>query len=211
MAYRETQQVKNRKAATRDKIRQATWQLVAKHGFRQVQMSHIASTAGIAVGTLYKYFPTKDALFAELFQIATEREVQAVEEALEQQGSAAEKLAKALRVFAQRALKNPTMAWALIAEPVDPAVDTERLIYRARYAQAFERVIQTGIDQNQLPPQAAMLSSNALVGAIAESLVGPLAPTTHHPVTDADTLVNNIIRFCLQGLGAATTTSRKPE
>ena len=36
-----------------------------------------------------------------------------------------------LSTFAQRALRNPQLAWALIAEPVDPRVDAERIAYRA--------------------------------------------------------------------------------
>ena len=39
-----------------------------------------------------------------------------------------------LATFARRALRNPRLAWALIAEPVDPLVDAERLAYRERYA-----------------------------------------------------------------------------
>ena len=35
-----------------------------------------------------------------------------------------------LAAFAERALRNPRLAWALIAEPVDPLVDAERLAYR---------------------------------------------------------------------------------
>ena len=47
-------------------------------------------------------------------------------------------IAAALRTFAERALRAPTMAWALIAEPVDPTVDQARLDYRQRYARLFE-------------------------------------------------------------------------
>ena len=43
---------------------------------------------------------------------------------------AAERLEHVLATFARRALRNPRLAWALIAEPVDPLVDAERLAYR---------------------------------------------------------------------------------
>jgi len=208
MAYRETAQVKAKKAATRASILRAAAQLVAAQGFSGVQMTRIADAADIAVGTLYKYFSAKETLFAEVFQIATEREVQAVEQALAAPGNAPQRLASALQIFARRALKNPTMAWALIAEPVDPAVDTERLIYRARYAQSFARVINQGITTGTLPPQSAAISSTALVGSIAESLVGPLAPKHSTARVDQADLISNIIQFCLQGLGVTDNTLR---
>ena len=49
-------------------------------------------------------------------------------------GSAADRRrrADASATFAQRALRNRRLAWALLAEPVDPRVDAERLAYRAR-------------------------------------------------------------------------------
>ena len=60
---------------------------------------------------------------------------------------APERLEGVLATFAERALRNPRLAWALIAEPVDPLVDAERLAYRERYAQ----VVQKMIENRQLP------------------------------------------------------------
>ncbi|MEX1220764.1 MAG: TetR/AcrR family transcriptional regulator [Idiomarina sp.] len=206
MAYRETVKVKARKAATRNKLLTSATELVSEAGFRQVQMSAVARKSGVAVGTLYKYFASKEKLFTNVFQMATEREVSHVELALQGSQSAPQRLRNALQLFAERALKNPTLAWALIAEPVDPEVDLERLIYRARYAQLFERTIEQGITAGDLPSQNANCSSTALVGAIAESLIGPLAPK--HPgdnSLDQATVINHILNFCLQGLGASKT------
>lgn len=210
MAYRETVKVKARKAATRTRLLTSATELVSEGGFRQVQMTAVARTAGVAVGTVYKYFASKEKLFANVFQMATEREVSHVELALQSSQSAPDRLRNALQMFAERALKNPTLAWALIAEPVDPEVDQERLIYRARYAQLFERTIEQGIAAGDLPPQNASYSSTALVGAIAESLIGPLAPK--HPAENAlnqTTVIEHILNFCLQGLGATTTTAAR--
>lgn len=208
MAYRETVKVKARKAATRTKLLTSATELVGEAGFRQVQMSAVARKSGVAVGTLYKYFVSKEKLFANVFQMATEREVSHVELALQGSQSAPQRLRNALQLFAERALKNPTLAWALIAEPVDPEVDSERLIYRARYAQLFERTIEQGIAAGDLPPQNASCSSTALVGAIAESLIGPLAPK---PMNDNSVnqaaVINHILNFCLQGLGATVAAS----
>ncbi|NWO06949.1 MAG: TetR/AcrR family transcriptional regulator [Alteromonadaceae bacterium] len=206
MAYRETPKIRDRKAATREKLLSCALTLVAEEGFRKLQMSQLATTAGVATGTLYRYFPSKEKLFAEVFQRATQTEVDRVGEALtNSHGEAPERIQQALRIFARRALKAPKLAWALIAEPVEPEVDQQRLEYRLRYAQLFANAIEQGIHEGSIPNQPAMLTSTAIVGAISEALIGPLVTTTsaNHVVNTADQrpqVINHILRFCIQGL-----------
>ena len=75
-----------------------------------------------------------------------------------------------------RALRNPRLAWALIAEPVDPRVDAERIAYRARYAELIAAGLEAGIAAGELPSQDVRLTAAALVGGCGEALVGPLSP-----------------------------------
>ncbi|MCK0163441.1 TetR/AcrR family transcriptional regulator [Marinobacter sp. S6332] len=205
MAYRETEKMRLRKAAARQRIAECTYQCVAEGGFRNAKITRIAQLAGVATGSIYRHFESKEDLFAEIFRVATQREIDKVVEALAIPGSAIDRLEKALQQFAERALKGPVMAWSLIAEPVDPKVEEERLAYRKAYADLFEQAIREGITEGCIPDQNARQSSTCLVGAIAESLVGPLSPTQNEQATTNETdnndpLVNTIIRFCIQGL-----------
>lgn len=208
MAYRETEKMRQRKAAARQRIAECTYQCVAEGGFRNAKITRIAQLADVATGTIYRHFESKEDLFAEIFRLATQREMDKVAEALAAPENATARLEKALRQFSERALKSPVMAWSLIAEPVDPKVEEERLAYRKAYANLFEQTIREGIDEGCIPDQDARLSSTCLVGAIAESLVGPLSPsqtgqTTTGEIDNNDPLVNTIIRFCMQGLTGA--------
>lgn len=205
MAYRETEKMRNRKAEARKRIIECTYGCVSEGGFRSAQITRIAACAGIATGTIYRHFESKEDLFAEIFRIATQREVDKVAEALATEGNAVTRLEIALRQFAERALRGPVMAWSLIAEPVDPKVEEERLKFRRAYAELFEQAIREGIEENSLPDQDARQSSTCLVGAIAESLVGPLSPAQTGSAGQADNsdynpLVDSIICFCMQGL-----------
>jgi AcrR family transcriptional regulator len=205
MAYRETEKMRLRKAAARQRIAECTYQCVAEGGFRNAKITRIAQLAGVATGSIYRHFESKEDLFAEIFRVATQREIDKVVQALATPGSAIERLEKTLQQFAERALKGPVMAWSLIAEPVDPKVEEERLAYRKAYADLFEQAIREGIKEGCIPDQNARQSSTCLVGAIAESLVGPLSPTQNEQTTTNETdnndpLVNTIIRFCIQGL-----------
>jgi AcrR family transcriptional regulator len=205
MAYRETEKMRNRKAEARRRIVECTQQCVVEGGFRNARVTTVAECAGVATGTIYRHFESKEDLFAEIFRIATQREVDKVAEALATEGNAVIRLERALRQFAVRALRAPTMAWSLIAEPVDPKVEEERLQFRRAYAELFQRAIEEGMAEGSLPQQQAAQSSTCLVGAIAESLVGPLSPSmAEMPVqaghNDSHPLVDSIICFCMQGL-----------
>lgn len=205
MPYRETEKMRNRKAEARKRIIERTYECVSDGGFRSAQITRVAACAGVATGTIYRHFESKEHLFAEIFRIATQREVDKVAEALATEGNAVSRLETALRQFAERALRGPVMAWSLIAEPVDPKVEEERLKFRRAYAELFEQAIKEGIRENSLPDQDARQSSTCLVGAIAESLVGPLSPaqtggTDQKDNNDHDPLVDSIICFCMQGL-----------
>src|SRR5690606_39864226 len=101
-----------------------------------------------------------------IFRTASQREVDKVTQAIQQTGSAQQRLDRALTQFARRALRGKQLAWALIAEPIDPLVDKDRLEYRRRYATVFEQVIQEGVQNQEFPPQDARVASAALVGAI---------------------------------------------
>ncbi len=204
MAYRETEKMRQRKAEARQRIIDCTFQCVMDGGFRSARITRIADLAGVATGTIYRHFDSREELFAGVFRLATQREVDKVAEALATEGAASSRLELALRQFAERALRGPMMAWSLIAEPVDPKVEEERLKYRKAYASLFETAIREGMDEGCLPEQDARQSSTCLVGAIAESLVGPLSPTqagqNPAPAPDTEPLVDSIIRFCMQGL-----------
>src|ERR1700722_1285956 len=58
------QQARSRQ--TREDILQATAHLLTRNPFGEVSTNHIAKKTGISIGTLYKYYPNKDAILADL-------------------------------------------------------------------------------------------------------------------------------------------------
>jgi len=51
----------------REAVLNSTLSLLRKHGFHGTPMSQIAKHAGVAAGTIYHYFESKDALILELY------------------------------------------------------------------------------------------------------------------------------------------------
>jgi hypothetical protein len=89
----------------------------------------------------------------------------------------------------------------LIAEPVDPRVDAERLAYRARYTELIAAELAAGIDAGELPEQNVSLTAAALVGGCGEALVGPLSPlATSGP--GAEEIVEALRTFVGRAVGA---------
>jgi len=194
--------MQKRKQATRETIVAQALKLLDERGFAGVQMAVLAQRANLATGTLYRYFSSKELLCETLFKHATQIEIQQVKAQLQhEKANAAERIADALTTFAKRALRAPTTAWALIAEPVEPIVVAARLKYRERYAQLFEQAIEQGIADGSLAPQNSSLASRALVGAIAEALIGPLAQQAQQ---DQQQSISDSVRFCLQAVTART-------
>lgn len=55
-----------RSAATRERIVEAAARVFAEHGYAAGTTNRIAAEAGLSVGSLYQYFPNKDAILVEL-------------------------------------------------------------------------------------------------------------------------------------------------
>jgi AcrR family transcriptional regulator len=182
----------------------AAQELIEEGGYGAASVVAIADRAGVAAGTLYRHFPSKQELFVEVFRSVCEREERAMQKAAEElaAGPAPDRLEHVLATFADRALRNPRLAWALIAEPVDPLVDAERLAYRERYAQLIAEALRAGIAAEELPGQNVELTAAALVGGCGEALVGPLSPVSGQRPSSA-AVVAALRTFVRRAVGAA--------
>lgn len=189
--------------STRERLLAAALDIIRDGGYAAASVAEIAERTGVAAGTLYRHFPSKGELFAELFRTVCSGELAAMRGADPGPGIPAATRAEAVvATFAGRALVTPRLAWALLAEPVDPLVDAERLAYRRAYRELLAEIVRAGVTEGDLPPQDPDLSAAALVGGIGEALVGPTSPVTSH-APDAQELVDALCTFARRSLGAA--------
>ena len=185
---------------TRERLIDAARRLLEEGGYAAASVQAIAERTGVAAGALYRHFPSKAELFVEVFRDAAKRDLAAMGEAAAT-GRCVERLEAAVATFARRALRHRRLAWALVYEPVDPLVDAERLVYRREYCRHMAALLRAGIAAGELPDQNAELSAAAVVGAIAEALVGPLSPIAGEIAADED-LIATLVRFCRRSVGA---------
>jgi AcrR family transcriptional regulator len=187
-------------ATTRERLIHAARKLLEDGGYAAASVQAIAERAGLAAGAMYRHFPSKAELFVEVFRDAAKRDLVAMGDAAAS-GGAIERLEAVVATFARRALRHRRLAWALVYEPVDPLVDEERLVYRREYCRHMAALLRAGIAAGEIPDQNAELSAAAVVGAIAESLVGPLSPVAGQIGSDED-LIATLVRFCRRSVGA---------
>jgi AcrR family transcriptional regulator len=187
-----------RRSAARGAILDAAHALIAEGGYAAAGVTDVAKRAGVATGSIYRHFASKGDLFAEVFDQAASRELALVTEILgDASRPATERLAAAVEAFVRRALAAPRLAYALMAEPVDPAVERARLANKRAERDVFARLLEEGVAAGELPPLDAPLVASAIVGALQEALIGPLAEQR-----SSDALVASLVTFAVNAVGA---------
>ncbi|MGH2973387.1 MAG: TetR/AcrR family transcriptional regulator [Solirubrobacterales bacterium] len=192
----------SRGGRTRGRLLEAAVELLEEGGYASASVAAIASRAGVAVGALYRHFPSKAEFFVEIVREMADRELAALgETSAREAGAVAEKLDAIVAKFTHRALAQPRLAWALGYEPVDPLVDAERLAYRQTYRERLASLLRHGISSGELPAQDADLAAAAVIGAISEALASPLSPVRGVDVP-AERIVVALQEFCRRAIGA---------
>ena len=176
MPYRRTENVVRRLAAREQPIVDAARAAAAEGGMAAVQIAPVAERAGIAAGTVYRYFPSKTDLVAALVGAVAEREIAAMRDAADAAPGPLSALAAAHRDLRRaRAARAPAR------------LGGDRRAGRQRDRRAAARISQGarrrdrdaargGDDAGHLPEQDVAVAAPAVVGALLEGLIGPLAP-----------------------------------
>lgn len=207
MAYRRTERVARRLAERREAILMAARATANEGGMNAVHIAPVAERAGIAAGTVYRYFPAKTDLIAELATAVGEQESAAMRRAAEAAPGPLSALPAAIATFGLRALRARRLTWAMLMEPVEAEIDAVRLVYRQSISRELETRIRAAINDGHLPAQDAALSAAALVGALVEGLIGPLAAAGDDPAK-ARLAVQTLTLLALRALGVVDARAR---
>lgn len=176
MPYRRTENVVRRLAAREQAILNAALSLAGEGGMEAVQIAAVAKRANIAAGTVYRYFPSKTDLIGDVIATVSEREMAAMRRAADAAPGPLSALAACIATFAARTLSERRLAWAVLAEPIEAEADAMRLDFRQSIAAEIEARIRAARTRQLLPEQDARATAPAIVGAVLEGLIGPLAP-----------------------------------
>lgn len=183
---------------TQRRVLAITRQMVADGGWSAAQIALIANRAGVATGSVYRYFDSKVALCVQVLAEVSEREIEVVSAIVDAGGDATSRLRDAVATFVRRASRQPKLAYALIAEPCERELDEARLTYRAGLARQFSRLIDEGIASGEFVARPSDLLSTCVTGAFMESLVGPLARDSNLDKAEIDALAQQVADLCVR-------------
>lgn len=165
-----------RKPEKRKRILAAARRIVSDVGFQETSIAAVAAASGVSAGSVYSYFASKADLMAEIVSDVSKREHAVLSEIVAGDEPVAGRLRSAVETFARRAFRNRRLAWSMIAEPADPAVDATRLDHRRAIALQFEDLIRDGIAEGEFRDVDVEAAAAVIVGGLMEALIGPLSP-----------------------------------
>lgn len=98
----------------RERILRAAAHIGAEKGLERVQMHEVAKDAGVAIGTLYRYFPSKTHLFTAVMADRVERFDERTRSGPDPAAEPAEAVAQVLVSASRELLRKPTLAVAML-------------------------------------------------------------------------------------------------
>ncbi len=181
-----------RRLAAREGLLAAAHRVIAEGGPHAASVARVAERAGVATGSVYRHFASRDDLVAAVLTNAAAGElVQLRLAAGPAEDPAADRIAALAAAFAARAAVSRRLLRALWLEPLPPAVMAVRTAARADLRRLVAGVLGDG-------PEAPVLAA-ALVGALVEAcLADPRPPTA--PEEAARILARAARRLAAQAL-----------
>ncbi len=148
--------------ATRQKILNAAEQEFGREGFHAASVSGITAASGVAQGTFYIYFPSKEAIFCELVREIGRRLRRAMREAVVPANNQIEAERLGLDAFVGFINRNPSM-YRIVQE----ALFVDEQVYRDYYndiARGYARVLEAAARRGELAPGDAEVRAWAIMG-----------------------------------------------
>ncbi|MEZ0240345.1 MAG: TetR family transcriptional regulator [Chloroflexota bacterium] len=158
---------------TRTRLLDAAFEVVAEFGMSRLTMDDVAARAGMTRATLYRYFPSRDALFLELLLREEERFLDGVRAALAVDADLVDALEDSIAFCLRYARQHPLLDRLLETDPdlllpyltVNSAPVLERA---AEVVGALVRAKSPGID-----PDRAQVASRAAARLLVSYAINP--------------------------------------
>jgi AcrR family transcriptional regulator len=171
-------------------------------------MALIAVRAGVSVGALYKHYPSRAALIADLYERTAAHELDEIRDAADRiGGSPSARLTQALLTFCDRALRGGRFTYAMMVEPAEADVESRRREYRYRFSAFFAELLREALEQSEIPDQDIELAANGALGAMVEVLVPPLLHGRDTLGDNGVAISEGLVRFILRAVGAEPPTA----
>jgi AcrR family transcriptional regulator len=167
--------VQARAVATVEALHAATIQVLMREGLSRCTTTRVAERAGMSVGSLYQYYPNRDALLAAVLEKHLDGVASAVEQAC--RGQRGEKVARMVvtlvAAFLAAKLRDPKESKALYAVAAERGGARLAMRAQARMVAAITAMLASASDVRFEDAAAtALIALGALVGPVRAVLEG---------------------------------------
>jgi AcrR family transcriptional regulator len=183
--------------------------MLAETGISALRMLPVAERAGVAVGTVYRYFPAKTDLLAAVVTALAAEDEAAMEQAAAAAPGPLSALVACVATLATRAITRRRLTLALTAQVRERELAELLISYRQSIAAQLEKRLGAAVAAGVLQQQDAVRAAPAMMGALIEGLIGPLAasaPADDPAVMRAET--QRLTLFALRALGINDARAR---
>ena len=195
--------IRSEKAPKRERILAAALKLFAHEPYQAVTMDRVAASAGVAKGTLYLYFPSKDALYLGVLSDGLDSAYQTQQATADPKLPVVERVRRSIAVTVEFYDQRRDFLRFFATEEPRLAEARNRIIEaaRARNFNFFASLIEEGISSGVFAPVDSRLATFAIQGSIRSTL---LFYGTGRPVSELSRELGNLM---LKALGEAAHDS----
>jgi len=189
-----------KKAAILDSARR----LLVERGFQNLTMDEVAGEAGVAKGTLFLYYKSKDELFSAAFGELADQLGRRLDDVLDSDLRGQPRLTEAVRVILAHLDRNRDFMSHFGAGkfPACGARSSERLMDKFRENnRRVTRILKTCARDGVLGPGDFVYESAALFGLCRSAMLEKLMRRSDGPVMDQ---ADKVLRFFLHGAKGKT-------
>ena len=156
---------------TRQRLIRTALELFTTRGYHDTTTAQIAKKAGIAEGTIYRHFPSKQQLLNELYRAALRWAINVVQESGRDTGAAARaQLAAIAHRFFEGAAQDTAVVKLGLLEPLGPLADDESRKTEREFRAALERIVAEGKAQGAVRAGAVDVWAGVWLTAIGYAL-----------------------------------------
>ena len=137
----------------REEVIKAALELIAEHGFHGAPMAKVADKAGVGAGTIYRYFESKDAMIAGIFNELEKKVVESLMQGYSVDRPLRERFIHLATMIIRYFMDNATQFRFIeqyMNSPYGVTMRRERLLGEARDIDLFRHLLQEGIDRREL-------------------------------------------------------------
>ena len=162
---------------TRQRLIRAALELFTTRGYHDTTTAQIAKKAGIAEGTIYRHFASKQQLVNELYRAAQRWAAKVVQEAARNPdaGTARAQLTAVAHGLIDGAVNDGAVVKLGLLEPLDPVLDEDSRKARREFRVALERMVAEGKAQNAVRTGAVEIWAGVWLATVSHALVKVVA------------------------------------